>query len=466
MTQPVQGPDGNLYQFPDGTTQDAAISYFKKNGIGVKAQTFAPPPGTPTVQKPAAPPMSQVRTLTGTPYNPDSLEGRVAGMEGDAITSAGHMAAMTPVTLHRLLQKYGIVNSGDVFPGEHTLQQIKEQDVPNAVLTIVGGFDEEAPAALKDQRSPVAKMITDAVNPNPKLMPKYESELANHMDKIVATAFRKGLPIDSPETLGAAMKATADTIKAHYYDRILGPFKNNPVDTTSIPGYSGESLSPSTATLGQLDARLSQINAELDPKFRKPGEIQAQAAVKSSGDLNAESSAIRQIYYKNLGQVSGIDPKVLAQTRQAFGSIRQLAQTTTESATMSRFMANKTAQEPLTLNPLSKTKNFVADKALQKMQGNPAQNAIRKAIKRGGFKRYQLPEPNPAAASQSRFTSTARTPVRGGSTPAGRIVTTSPEEAAAHVARLEERVRGVLESRNKTIRRPIWENPEDYAKKP
>lgn len=39
--QPVQGPDGNLYQFPLGTTKEAAIAYFKKKGIGVKA------PGTP-----------------------------------------------------------------------------------------------------------------------------------------------------------------------------------------------------------------------------------------------------------------------------------------------------------------------------------------------------------------------------------------------------------------------------------
>lgn len=40
-TQPVQGPDGNLYQFPSGTTKEAAISYFKKKGIG------APSTGTP-----------------------------------------------------------------------------------------------------------------------------------------------------------------------------------------------------------------------------------------------------------------------------------------------------------------------------------------------------------------------------------------------------------------------------------
>ena len=34
MSQPIQGPDGNIYQFPDGTDKAAAIGYFKKKGIG------------------------------------------------------------------------------------------------------------------------------------------------------------------------------------------------------------------------------------------------------------------------------------------------------------------------------------------------------------------------------------------------------------------------------------------------
>lgn len=37
MPVEVQGPDGNTYQFPDGTDKTAAIAYFKKKGIGGKA---------------------------------------------------------------------------------------------------------------------------------------------------------------------------------------------------------------------------------------------------------------------------------------------------------------------------------------------------------------------------------------------------------------------------------------------
>ncbi len=45
MSVQVQGPDGNTYQFPDGTDKTAAVAYFKKKGIGAK-QTVTPTPGS------------------------------------------------------------------------------------------------------------------------------------------------------------------------------------------------------------------------------------------------------------------------------------------------------------------------------------------------------------------------------------------------------------------------------------
>lgn len=42
MPVQVQGPDGNTYQFPDGTDKAGAVAYFKKKGIGVKAPTSQP----------------------------------------------------------------------------------------------------------------------------------------------------------------------------------------------------------------------------------------------------------------------------------------------------------------------------------------------------------------------------------------------------------------------------------------
>src|SRR5271155_3998473 len=38
----VQGPDGKTYQFPAGTDKQAAISYFKKKGIGASPESQRP----------------------------------------------------------------------------------------------------------------------------------------------------------------------------------------------------------------------------------------------------------------------------------------------------------------------------------------------------------------------------------------------------------------------------------------
>jgi hypothetical protein len=44
MPVTVQGPDGNSYQFPDGTDKAAAIGYFKKKGIGAKPTSVSGAP--------------------------------------------------------------------------------------------------------------------------------------------------------------------------------------------------------------------------------------------------------------------------------------------------------------------------------------------------------------------------------------------------------------------------------------
>lgn len=51
MPQRVQGPDGNTYEFPDGTTKDKAIAYFKKRGIAGKPLSIAGTAHVPGLQE-------------------------------------------------------------------------------------------------------------------------------------------------------------------------------------------------------------------------------------------------------------------------------------------------------------------------------------------------------------------------------------------------------------------------------
>jgi hypothetical protein len=232
------------------------------------------------------------------------------------------------------------------------------------------------------------------------------------------------------------MKKAGDSIRSHYYEKILKPVQDLPVDLSAIKGYAGETSSPSTASLKQLDARLSQINAELSPKFAKGG-MAAQAAVKSAGDLNAEASAIRSVLYPRLGQASGIAPETIAQTRAAFGSLDNLAEQTRMSADAARHTANATKNAPITVNPFSGSqgKQFVADKAINAARGNPVQKAIRQAMSKANVPRYALPEPNPVATRAALRTP----PVRGVSRAAGEVIEPSAAERGAVPRKLAAR---------------------------
>jgi hypothetical protein len=453
----VQLPNGTYLEWPENVTADQfkakALKVMGQSYNSVQRPTIEPPPGTPTIPKPA-PPMQQVRTITGTPFNPSRLGGELVNMEGDIMSSMGHLAGMVPASLHRAAQKIGVIGKGDLYPGEHTQEEIKSQDIPNAVLTTVGGIGEEGPMPATNRTASVSRTITDAINPSAKAMPGYEKALSEHLDKIITTAAQKGITIDSPASLAQAMKTAGETIRSHYYDRILAPFKDLSVDITGVKGYSGQGASPSTATLSQLDARLSQINAELDPKYSKPG-VAGQAAVKSTGDLNAEASSIRSVLYSKLGQASGIDPKVIAQTRGSFGSLRKLAEQTQTAADVLRHSENAAKNAPITVNPFSgsKGKQFVVDKAVNAVRGNPVHTAIRKAMSTGAVKPYTLPEPNPAAAAKAPRSA----PIRGGSRPIGKVSTPTEAEVAELSNRFKEREAKVLANRNKTLRRPLWE---------
>lgn len=475
MTQPIQGPDGNLYQFPDGTMKDAAVSYFRKKGIGVHATA-----GPVDESKRLGVENPNTDTAAATPgflntlgREGSSLLGLLRSMVPETLGGGGafYHAAADPESAEES-QEYGkgfekkigpmgrLIDRTAIQPVANAAKWYRDASqgkVPNAIEQFLGaapeGIGTGAGAVVAGKGAEVSgraikaspnavrvavngrptaegpiKSITDAVNPPAKEMAGFQKSLGHHLDKVVTFAAKKGIPLDSVENLGKAMKEASAGIRTHYYEQVLGPFKNNPVDITAVKGYSGETGgTPSSATLGQLDARLSQINAEMNSKFNKPTESAVRAAVKSDAELNAEAAGIRSVLYPQLAKATGLTAETIGQTRQAFGALDGLAEKTSASAMQSRSAANKAAQEPITINPLSNTKTFVADKALNKMRGNPVANAIKTAVGKADVKPYELPKPNPAAAASA----TRSAPIRGDSHPIGSVAEPSAAERSA-----------------------------------
>jgi len=398
QTRYVQLPNGSYLEWPEGVSADE----FKAKALKVMGQPASNVRPDTAVDKmfPAGATVSAPHSRTGLAGIEDELSNLRTQLSMRAQKGVGQGAGdfmmSLPLGLLRAAKSAPDILQGKPWQATKDLVGggLEAGTIPLSFIAPESAGKAKASVALED----AAKVITDAVNPLPKQMGAYQKALAQHLDKILTYAASKGINLDSIEGIGSAMKGAGDWIRSHYYENILGPVKEVPMDISGIKGYSGETASPSTASLSQLDARLSQINAELNPKFAKGG-IAAQAAVKSAGDLNAEASSIRSVLYKRLGEATGLDPQVVAQTRGAFGSLDNLAEQTNAAASKGRFAANKAATEPVTVNPFggSKGKQFILDKAVNAARGNPTTKAIRNAASKADVPRYRLPEPNPSA---------------------------------------------------------------------
>lgn len=92
MSVPVQGPDGNTYQFPDGTDKAKAIEYFKKKGIGVKGASTTTPTTSPYPWEstPQTPPSGAPSWLQNAGHQvAEAGKGAAAGI-GGILSSAAH----------------------------------------------------------------------------------------------------------------------------------------------------------------------------------------------------------------------------------------------------------------------------------------------------------------------------------------------------------------------------------------
>lgn len=131
---------------------------YESSGVRSAASPIAPP----VLAKPSVD-MKPVYLMGGSSQNPDEVD-RKPGVDptmeslgkigAGALEGMAHTAASPVATVHRLLQRHGVAPQGDIYPGEHTSEQIEKQDVPNAVMMMAGGPEaEEATAGVSRARA-------------------------------------------------------------------------------------------------------------------------------------------------------------------------------------------------------------------------------------------------------------------------------------------------------------------------
>jgi hypothetical protein len=322
-----------------------------KGATLVKADVPAPNAGLSQPSRPPTPEGLQPsgfvgRTMDRVSQNMQSIPDTVNKFLKD---TQGNPKAV-PGAVYDLVKGVGKGVGGISTPGI-AYRLFKKEDPANiagdAAMTFMPGSEEAAggvrsltPEHSLDAKG-VARVLTDAVNPSPKSMPAYESTLSSHMPKVLDWASRNGLKIVDRESLASAMKGAHDELKADYDSMYIDPVRDEWVPTTYVKGYSGGTVNPGTATIGQLNARLSEINATLSPSYEKGG-LSAQVAISAEAKsaLNSEAAGIRKVLNDSVGKKLGVDPKQVADARSVVGSLRNAADKTQISANQARYVKN------------------------------------------------------------------------------------------------------------------------------
>jgi hypothetical protein len=258
--------------------------------------------------------------------------------------------------------------------------------------------------------------------------------------------------------LGTAFLDSAKANRELYYGKMISSVESDPLSTPN--GYNGAKLTPGTASVRQLDARLTDINNTLEPKFARggPGSQQAQAAV-GAGEaraLKAEAASIRAILYPYLGQRLGLTAEQVGGIRDSFGAQRHIGETIliSENERFARTAGKEMTPKGLTVNPLSNTKEFVLDKALNAMRSSesPADRAVREAmaqVRTGGMQR---PTPN-VQPPQSPPQRTPPWQTNEIDQPQSSITVSTPEQITANEQRILQN--RLARPTQPTIKRPL-----------
>jgi hypothetical protein len=242
---------------------------------------------------------------------------------------------------------------------------------------IIKGMSPKAPPS----KAEIAAKITDAVNPPAKAMPAFQKNIVEHLDKAIEAAQDSGTKITDRASLAEAFRIAAIKARNLYYDKMLGPVKDQIIDTSQIKGYSGATTYHNTATLDQLDARLGQINATLRPSYEQGG-AQAKAAIsaESKASLTQEAAAIRARLYQEIANRTGQDPQAVAEAKSSMGAMNDIADKITLAMNRGRYTENQMSQGQKLPESLTQAGFRVANKARVAVFGNKGDNAINSVI--------------------------------------------------------------------------------------
>ena len=314
-----------------------------------------------------------------------------------------------------------------------------------------GGIPELAPEEA-------ARNLTRAINPPPQEWNSHIRAEAAETGNIQDFAKQNNLPLKTQLDYAKAARASAEAENKFLHERLIDPYEKDRVNI--------DPLGHKQMTIGEIDKRIDTINDELRPDYVKNQSGKVRTATDE--ELKAELGQLTDVLHKELGKRAGVAPEEIAALRQRIGKKYTIA-----DQTLAKVNSRQSAVQNQTEGGGSGiVKPTSLDRVWSAVRGGPeriSNRAYRKAL-RGtrsipGAKMPDFNPPGPPATTPPTiWRNAAKTPIA--SRPPWQPsdpVTTSPEEVAAHLEKLQSRVQDVLQSRNKTQRRPFW---SDLMNKP
>lgn len=245
--------------------------------------------------------------------------------------------------------------------------------------------------------------LTKAINPPKTEYSSLGRNLAEQTGNVVDFANRAGIPLSGSGTnsnfANAARGAAYETyqyLKNNYVD----PVANDQVSVAGS-GYQGRTVGEGQrATLGDINARIGQINDLLSDNYIKRRGQQVESATAQDADLKAEHDSLVRILHDEIAARTGVDPADIAALRVRAGKLGSIADQT-QAAINDRTQGY---QSQLFGQKLPESGTQFGFQLLNRLRGGPEASSSRataNALQNTFIRATPLPTPGMQATSSS-----------------------------------------------------------------
>jgi len=250
-----------------------------------------------------------------------------------------------------------------------------------------------------------ARKLTAAINPDAKRASNYIGAAQKEVPNVLDYAKRQNNPLKTQLEFSKAAQGSAQEARNHYEQNILGPNAHRQVPVPS--NYGGNAYTPggenpqTSASLGDIDKRVVQLNKELSGPSAKLNAGDQREALASKAGLQAEHGQLTDLLHRSLSNLTGVAPEDIANLRQRVGRSYELSNDTNAAVTKRGLREGQSSSSVPHLSL-----GNVAVKALEHLRGGPqaiADRSFQRAIKGFPGQAEPLPQIKPPEPSGAEY---------------------------------------------------------------